>query len=87
MTAAEMVAAERERSGSDWSERQLAAQWLREILADGPLTARDVKQQAWECGFSSGTVRCAMKLAGIKPVKSGFEKAAQWMWTATEGCK
>jgi putative DNA primase/helicase len=87
MTAAEMVAAECERSGGDWTERQLAAQWLRELLADGPLTARDVKQQAWECGFSSGTVRRAMKLAGIKPVKSGFEKGAQWMWSATEGGK
>jgi hypothetical protein len=89
MTAAELVAAEHERSGAggDWTERQLAAQWLREILADGPLTARDVKQQAWECGFSSGTVRRAMKLAGIKPVKSGFEKGAKWMWTATGCCK
>jgi putative DNA primase/helicase len=87
MTAAEMVAAERERPGAvgDRTERQLAAQWLRELLADGPLAALDVKQQAWECGFSSGTVRRAMKLAGIKPVKSGFEKGAKWMWTATEG--
>jgi len=85
MTAAEMIAAECERKGGDWTERQLAAQWLRELLADGPLAARDVKQQAWECGFSSGTVRRAMKLAGIKPVRSGYEKGAKWIWMATDG--
>jgi putative DNA primase/helicase len=84
MTAAEMIASESERLGGDWTERQVAAQWLREILADGPLAARDVKQQAWECGFSSGTVRRAMKLAGIKPVKSGFEKGAKWMWMVSD---
>jgi putative DNA primase/helicase len=88
MTAAELVAAERERpGGGEWTERHLAARWLKQILADGPLTARDVKQQASECGFTSGTVRRAMKLAGIKPVKSGFEKGAKWIWTATEGRK
>ena len=36
-------------------------QWLGELLAPGPLPAREVKHQAWDCGLSTATLRRAMR--------------------------
>jgi putative DNA primase/helicase len=80
ISAADALTAEPEPRDNDWTELGRAVQWLGELLAAGPLPARDVKRQASDCGFSLATLRRAMRALGIKPVKAGFEKGGQWMW-------
>jgi putative DNA primase/helicase len=80
ISAADALTAEPEPRDNDWTELGRAVQWLGELLAAGPLPARDVKRQASDCGFSLATLRRAMRALGIKPAKAGFEKGGQWMW-------
>jgi len=80
MTADDALAAASERSGSDPTEREHAAEWLRDLLSAGPLPSLEVQEQARECGFSMATIRRAKALAGVKVVKSGFEKGSKWLW-------
>jgi putative DNA primase/helicase len=80
ITAADALAAEPEPRHGDATELRRAVEWLGELLAAGPLPAREVKHQAWDCGFSTATLRRAMRALGIKPTKAGFEKGVRWMW-------
>jgi hypothetical protein len=41
-----------------------AAEWLRDVLADGPLDAKDVFRQARENGISERTLKRAKRPAG-----------------------
>lgn len=60
--------------------RDDAADWLRELLSDGPMPQRDVAEAAKENGISIAAVRRAKTKLGIKPRKEGFQKDARWMW-------
>jgi putative DNA primase/helicase len=84
ITAADALAAEPEPRHVDATELRRAVQWLGELLAAGALPAREVKHQAWDCGFSTATLRRAMRAVGIKPTKAGFEKGGRWMWGLAE---
>lgn len=68
-----------EGSAEDRTERQEAAEWLRDILADGPLSAKAVKEQAAQVGIAWATVRRAKDALGIKPAKTRFDGG--WEWT------
>lgn len=59
-------------------ERMDAEQFLRDILADGPLPTRQVKADADGAGYSWATVRRAQKSLGITAVKSGMKEG--WTW-------
>ncbi|MBK8915695.1 MAG: AAA family ATPase [Phycisphaerales bacterium] len=59
-------------------EVDAAAEWLRELLADGPRDAKEVFAAAAEAGFSGATIKRARRLAQIRPRKRGFEGG--WVW-------
>ncbi len=70
-------------SDSKPTERDTATDWLRELLADGPLPTTEVRSQANEAGFAWATMRRAKERLGIRPRKSGFESG--WTWELPKG--
>lgn len=70
--------------GPDPVERTEAEQFLREVLADGPLNADEVHKQAKVNGISKTTLRRAKDALGIKPRKIGYGKESAWRWSLIE---
>lgn len=64
------------------SAQEEAVEVLRDILADGPVWAREVHRQADEAGVSKITLRRAQKALGISPRKVGApgERGQKWVW-------
>jgi putative DNA primase/helicase len=60
------------------SDKSEAMKFLKEMLKDGPVAAKDVKKEASEAGISTKSLRSAREALGIKPEKSGFEGG--WVW-------
>jgi archaellum biogenesis ATPase FlaH len=59
-----------------------AAELLREILGNGPMSATDVYRSAKEAGVSPMTLRRAGKRVGITSVKRGGPRQSQsWYWS------
>ena len=58
-----------------------AAAFLRELLADGPLPARKVFEEAKKAGIGEITLRRAKAREGVVAHKVGFQGAAQWLWS------
>lgn len=65
-------------ASEDRTERDEAADWLRNLLAEGPLSAKDVQRNAREAGFSWRTVERAKAILGIKPAKTRFSGGWEW---------
>jgi hypothetical protein len=61
------------------SARDEAKDFLRELLADGPVEADEANQQAREAGISERTLDRAKKTLGVKVDKSGFR--GPWLWS------
>jgi putative DNA primase/helicase len=61
------------------TEREEAADFLREVLADGPVAATDVKRQAKAAGIAERTLFRAKAGLGVKAEKSGFRDG--WLWS------
>jgi putative DNA primase/helicase len=77
-TARELLAeAETNPEGEGDGPGDVAA-WLRELLAAGPIPARDVKRQADEAGYPWRTTQRAMRRAGVESRRAGFGKPAEW---------
>lgn len=55
-----------------------AAEFLRDLLADGSLPAAEVKKQAREAGINEKPLRSARERLGIKPKKSAFSGGWEW---------
>jgi hypothetical protein len=67
---------------SDPGERSAvgdAADFLQEVLASGPISARQVRREAEEAGHSWATVRRAQKTIGVVVAKTRGPKG-QWEW-------
>jgi hypothetical protein len=79
MTADDALVAELA-DANDQTERQEAVDWLREVLADGPLATKDVQRAAGEAGHSWATVRRAKGPAGVEVWKQGFGDEGRWVW-------
>lgn len=60
--------------------RSQAVEWLRNLLADGPMPVQDVKKDALDAGLSWGTVRRAQSQLGIEPVKRGRPSDSEQWW-------
>lgn len=56
-----------------------AEAWLRELLADGPVEAGEIRKAARDNGIAERTLWRAKKAAGIKAMKTGFNKG--WIWS------
>ena len=61
------------------SERADAADWLREVLADGPVSAKEIRRQADDAGHAWATVRRAKSLLGVSVEKATF--SGGWRWS------
>jgi putative DNA primase/helicase len=88
ITANEALAADA--AGAGRSARDEAAEWLQELLAKGPMAARDVQAQTEAAGLSWATVRRAKDRLGIKPerLSEGGDGAGKWVWALpSEGTK
>jgi hypothetical protein len=62
------------------TDRDDAADWLRELLADGPMAQRDIADAAKANGISSATLRRAKAVANIESRKQGNGRDARWTW-------
>lgn len=76
-TARELLAQAEDTSAEDDGPGD-AAEWLRELLKAGAVTAREVKRHADEAGFAWRTVQRAMQRAGVKSQRRGFGEPAEW---------
>jgi len=65
--------------GGGRTERDDAANWLRDLLAQGPRPARDVERDARDAGYSIATVRRAKAALGVVSRKPDF--GGPWEWT------
>jgi putative DNA primase/helicase len=83
VTADEQIAAEQEdeksHRGPAAEAREQAEEWLRHLLASGPLPVTQIQQEARGAGMSfSGAVRRAREMMGIVPFREQF--GGVWYW-------
>jgi hypothetical protein len=60
------------------SERDAAVEWLQDVLADGPRSAKALRGMAADAGFAWPTLRRAKDELGIKPSKTRFDGGWEW---------
>lgn len=60
-----------------------AIEWLRDLLAAGPMPVGTIKEEAAAAGFAWRTIQRAKTEAGIRAEKSGFADGV-WMWRLPE---
>lgn len=58
---------------------------LRDVLADGPLQAKDVQRAARDAGISEITLRRAKSKLGVTATREGFGSAGRWVWSLSIG--
>jgi putative DNA primase/helicase len=68
-------------------DRDEAADFLRELLADGPLSTSDVERAGKGSGWSMPQLRRAQKRAGVRPEKLGFRGGWHWRLEADHAPK
>ena len=87
-TADDLLLAAQPTSEEDRTALDQAREWLRSVLADGPLSAVDVKAAAKEAGVSIATVRRAkVGLVQIQKIASaiGEKPRSRWQLAQTPG--
>jgi len=57
-----------------------AGEFLRSVLEDGPLSAKDVLRKGQAAGFADRTLRRAKTIVGIKAERQGFGPGSTWVW-------
>ena len=65
------------------SQRDDAGVWLRDLLSNGRMTAKDVKRKASESGHQWRTVQRAKEQAGVTAHREGFGREAVYYWSLT----
>lgn len=76
-TAGDLLAAAHE-DVADRRESQEVKEWLREVLAEGPVGARNVFTQARHVGLSEKVVRKAAKVLNVSIEKKSFREGWEW---------
>jgi hypothetical protein len=79
LTAGDVLGAES--SNSDRSAGEEAAAFLLELLAHGPVDAKQVKADAKAAGISLRTLERIKSREGIVAVRKGFGADGAWWWT------
>jgi hypothetical protein len=80
MAADEALAPFRRRSGRPNVERDEAARWLRDQLAEGVRASADIKAFATANGFKDDTLSRAFRDLGGEAVRVGFGPMGEWFW-------
>jgi hypothetical protein len=81
VSAHQLLATPREEEHAD--ARSEALEFLNEVLADGPVPASDIIQDAEDAGMSEKTLRRAKKLLGVvgyREGEAGKRGAGRWLW-------
>jgi hypothetical protein len=78
LSADDALAGDRD-AGGERTERDDAADWLRDLLADGPRPTREVEAEAKEAGYSGATLRRAKAAAGVIARKRAFGEGWEWV--------
>jgi hypothetical protein len=78
VSADDALAADRDEGGGR-TERDDAAEWLANLLANGPRPALEVERNATDAGYSIATVRRAKAAIGVVSRKPAF--GGPWEWT------
>ena len=68
----------------DRTARTEAVTWLRELLADGALPAREVFKLGSDNGLSKRTLERAKADARVHSRKDGIGKDSKWVWGVTD---
>jgi hypothetical protein len=76
--AADEVIGHKRKPGPAASEREEAADWLRQQLASGPRLAKDVIDEGDGYGLSKRTLQRAFREIGGQSRISGFPPIAEW---------
>lgn len=77
LTATQMLSFRQQETHQERSEREEAAEFLRETLREDPVESNTIKKLASAAGISEATLRRAKAQIGVKAVKLG---AGQWAW-------
>ncbi len=59
-------------------ESQDATSWLRDLLADGPISVKEVRRHANDAGFAWRTMGRARQRAGVVSRRAGFGETTTW---------
>ena len=79
----EVMAAGTDREAA--TERDEAKDFLRTVLADGPVASKDIKAEASSNGGPSWrTIQRAKAEMNIEVYREGFGKGATWMWNLAD---
>jgi putative DNA primase/helicase len=57
-----------------------AVNFLRVLLANGPMARREINEKAREAGFKEITLRRAKSVLGIEAIHEGYGKGSIWKW-------
>lgn len=68
------------------TEREGAADWLRDVLADGPVPAKHIRKQCDDAGHAWRTVQRARTAIGATTRREGFGAGARWVWEIPHRC-
>lgn len=83
ISADDALAGDRD-DGGGRTERDDAADWLRDLLAHGPRPARDLERDARDAGYSIATVRRAKAASGVVSRKPAFGGPWEWVLPAQD---
>lgn len=84
-TARELLAEPEQDDAADKTAAESAEDFLRELLADCPVSSKQVKADALDAGYAWATVRRAADAIGVERKKGGMD--AGWYWRLPEGAQ
>lgn len=70
-------------NGERGAQKGGAKEFIRDMLADGPVPASEAERRVVEAGFSESTVRRAKIALGVRSVRDGFGADGSWAWVLT----
>jgi hypothetical protein len=73
---------EKEAAEAAKSKREMAKEWLRDFLADGPKPVKECHQEAAKDGITKGTLERAAREVCGKPRKID----GAWVWRLQQAC-
>jgi hypothetical protein len=83
--AAESAAAAPQNSGQA-GERKEAADWLKEMLHNGPVLSKEIFDSASNCGIAVRTLKRAKEDMRVESYREGFGKDSKCFWRLPDAC-